>query len=246
MIGVPDPILGHAVKAFVVLETGSDLARAPAAEGMPEPPRELHGAEVHRHRAVAAEDRHRQDPQDRPAMNARFMDVELLVERGVLVPREETELLGSTRTANSLTGRVRASSTCAAARATWPAPSPRACPRARVWASDLTDACVSLARRNASSRASRTASRCVQGDLFCRTERPRRHHRPDRLQPALHLAGQARRRARRAARERAARGVRRRPLRPEHPPARGARKRCRSSSPAAGCCSRSASARSAR
>src|SRR6185436_13461345 len=70
-------------------------ARAPAAEGMPEPPRELHGAEVHRHRAFAAEDRYRQDPQDRPAMNARFMDVELLVERGVLVPRAETELLGA-------------------------------------------------------------------------------------------------------------------------------------------------------
>ena len=29
-------------------------------------------------------------------MNARFMDVELLVERGVLVPRAETELLGAT------------------------------------------------------------------------------------------------------------------------------------------------------
>jgi len=29
-------------------------------------------------------------------MNARFMDLELLVERGVLVPRAETELLGST------------------------------------------------------------------------------------------------------------------------------------------------------
>ena len=29
-------------------------------------------------------------------MNARFMDVELLVERGVLMPRAETELLGAT------------------------------------------------------------------------------------------------------------------------------------------------------
>ena len=29
-------------------------------------------------------------------MNARFMNVDLLVERGVIVPREETELLGAT------------------------------------------------------------------------------------------------------------------------------------------------------
>ena len=64
VIGVPDEILGQAVKAFVVLETGATLAEQPAAEGVPEPPRELHGAEVHRHRAGAAEDRHRQDQED--------------------------------------------------------------------------------------------------------------------------------------------------------------------------------------
>jgi release factor glutamine methyltransferase len=97
----------------------------------------------------------------------RFMDVELLVERGALVPREETELLGNTA--------LEVLRACG--------PSPRvidmccgsgnlACaiasriPGARVWASDLTDACVSLARRNAAHVDVAERVTVLQGDLF--------------------------------------------------------------------------------
>ena len=96
----------------------------------------------------------------------RFMDVELLVARGALVPREETEVLGY-----------------AALEALREHPAPRiidmccgagnlACalarhlPSARTWASDLTDTCVALAQRNVLH--ARVAGRVTvaQGDLF--------------------------------------------------------------------------------
>ena len=97
-------------------------------------------------------------------MNARFMDVELLVERGVLVPRDETELLGNTALEllhhdACVIDMCCGSGNLACALAT-------RLPRARVWASDLTDACVSLARRNTIFANVQDRVVVVQGDLF--------------------------------------------------------------------------------
>ncbi|MBR0939738.1 release factor glutamine methyltransferase [Bradyrhizobium japonicum] len=97
-----------------------------------------------------------------------FMGIELQVAPGALVPRPETELLG--RTAVEALRRTHL-------------PSPRivdmccgagnlACaialniPDARVWASDLTDGCVELARRNAASQGAASRITVLQGDLF--------------------------------------------------------------------------------
>lgn len=97
-------------------------------------------------------------------MNARFMDLELIAERGVLAPREETELLGATalgllgdapRVVDMCCGSGNLACAIAARR-----------PRARIWATDLTDACVSLARRNAAHVGVADRMAVVQGDLF--------------------------------------------------------------------------------
>jgi release factor glutamine methyltransferase len=97
-------------------------------------------------------------------MTARFMNVDLLVERGVLVPREETELLGATalellREDARIIDMCCGSGNLACALATH-------LPRSRVWASDLTDACVTLARRNALHTGVTARLTIVQGDLF--------------------------------------------------------------------------------
>ena len=98
----------------------------------------------------------------------RFMGIELQVAPGALVPRPETELLGRTAVEALSRGDL---------------PSPRivdmccgagnlACaialniPDARVWASDLTDGCVELARRNAASQGAESRITVLQGDLF--------------------------------------------------------------------------------
>lgn len=97
-------------------------------------------------------------------MNARFMDVELLVERGVLLPRAETELLGNTALA-LLPEKCRVIDMCCGS-------GNLACglasrlPDARIWASDLTEACVSLAKRNAAHTGVADRVTVVQGDLF--------------------------------------------------------------------------------
>jgi release factor glutamine methyltransferase len=97
-------------------------------------------------------------------MSVRFMNVELLVERGVLVPREETELLGNTalefvRDGDRVIDMCCGSGNLACALALL-------LPQARIWASDLTDACVALARRNAAHTGVAERVTVVQGDLF--------------------------------------------------------------------------------
>jgi release factor glutamine methyltransferase len=97
-------------------------------------------------------------------MNARFMDVELLVERGVLVPRGETELLGNTAL-ELLSDGARIIDMCCGSGNLACALASRL-PRALVWASDLTDSCVSLARKNAEFTGVANRVTVVQGDLF--------------------------------------------------------------------------------
>ena len=97
-------------------------------------------------------------------MNARFMDVDLIVARGVLLPRAETELLGATAL-EVLPERPRIIDMCCGSGNLACALAVRL-PGARVWASDLTDACVALARRNAVHTGVADRVTVVQGDLF--------------------------------------------------------------------------------
>jgi release factor glutamine methyltransferase len=99
---------------------------------------------------------------------ALFMGIELFVAPGALVPRPETELLG-------------ASAVDCLRRLDVPAPrvidmccgaGNLACaislnvPAARFWASDLTDGCVELARRNVAYHGLGDRISVFQGDLF--------------------------------------------------------------------------------
>lgn len=95
-----------------------------------------------------------------------FMSIELIVAEGALAPREETELLG--RSALEALRGVAAprvidmccgSGNLACALA-------RHLPAARVWASDLTDGCVSVARRNVAHVGVAERVVVAQGDLF--------------------------------------------------------------------------------
>jgi len=95
-----------------------------------------------------------------------FMGLEFDLDRDVLVPREETELLG--RLALRVMGEAGArrvvdmccgSGNLACALA-------HSLPALEVWAIDLTDACVSLAERNARKLGLQERVRVVQGDLF--------------------------------------------------------------------------------
>jgi release factor glutamine methyltransferase len=97
-------------------------------------------------------------------MNARFMDVELLVERGVLLPRAETELLGATAL-ELLPENSRVIDMCCGSGNLACAIASRR-PDVRIWASDLTEACVSLAKRNAVHTGVAERVSVVQGDLF--------------------------------------------------------------------------------
>ncbi len=97
-------------------------------------------------------------------MNARFMEVELLVERGVLVPRAETELLGTTAL-ELLPEKPRIIDMCCGS-GNLACALARGSPNSRVWASDLTEACVTLARRNAVFAHVQDRVTVAQGDLF--------------------------------------------------------------------------------
>ena len=97
-----------------------------------------------------------------------FMGIELLVAPGALIPRPETELLGASavdalRQLNMPAPRV-IDMCCGAGNL--------ACaislkiPDARVWASDLTDGCVDVARRNVAYHGLKDRMSVLQGDLF--------------------------------------------------------------------------------
>lgn len=97
-----------------------------------------------------------------------FMGVELIVAEGALAPRAETELLGNTaldalRAIASAAPRVIdmccgcGNLACAIA---------YHLPAARVWASDLTDGCIAVARRNVEHVGVSERVVVAQGDLF--------------------------------------------------------------------------------
>ena len=99
---------------------------------------------------------------------AMFMGVELIVAEGALAPREETELLGNTALAAIRSCSYAAPSVidmccgsgnlaCAIA---------HHLPDVRVWASDLTDGCIAVARRNVEHVGVSDHVVVVQGDLF--------------------------------------------------------------------------------
>jgi release factor glutamine methyltransferase len=97
-------------------------------------------------------------------MNARFMDLDLLVERNVLMPRAETELLAAAAL-ELLPDHARVIDMCCGSGNLACAIASRR-PDVRIWASDLTDACVSLARKNAAHIGAAERLTVVQGDLF--------------------------------------------------------------------------------
>ncbi len=97
-----------------------------------------------------------------------FMGVELIVAEGALAPREETELLGNTaldaiRSSGSAAPRVidmccgSGNLACAIA---------HHLPAVRVWASDLTDGCIAVTRRNVAHVSVSGRVVVAQGDLF--------------------------------------------------------------------------------
>jgi release factor glutamine methyltransferase len=96
-----------------------------------------------------------------------FCGHELLAAPGALVPREETELLARAAVeaclaagpAPAVVDMCTGSGNLAVAIAL-------ACPSARVWASDLTESCVDLARRNVARFGLGERVQALQGDLF--------------------------------------------------------------------------------
>jgi release factor glutamine methyltransferase len=95
---------------------------------------------------------------------ARFMGLELEVGPGALVPREETEILGraalevvpeEARVIDMCCGCGNLACAIATQR-----------PGGRVWATDVTDGCVELARRNVARLGLEGRVEVAQGDLF--------------------------------------------------------------------------------
>jgi release factor glutamine methyltransferase len=97
-----------------------------------------------------------------------FMGVDIIVGEGALAPREETELLGYTafeaiRSSGSAAPKVidmccgSGNLACAIA---------HHFPTVRLWASDLTDGCISVARRNVQHVGVSGRVVVAQGDLF--------------------------------------------------------------------------------
>jgi len=97
-----------------------------------------------------------------------FMGIELLVARGALVPRAETELLGNTAV-ELLQGMAvpapRVIDMCCGA-GNLACAIARHVPPVRIWAADLTSGCVDVAQRNVASLALTNRVSVHQGDLF--------------------------------------------------------------------------------
>lgn len=98
--------------------------------------------------------------------SVRFMGIDIVTSPSVLVPREETELLA--RAALELVEAVPSARVidmcCGAGNLACALASAR--PDIHVWASDLTDACVELARTNAARLELAGRVEVHQGDLF--------------------------------------------------------------------------------
>jgi release factor glutamine methyltransferase len=102
----------------------------------------------------------------------KFMGVELLTEPGALIPREETELLGVTavRVLREQLDAEKAKELfvidmcCGSGNLACGIAS--ALPQVRLWASDLTADCVSIAQRNVLHLALTDRVSVVQGNLF--------------------------------------------------------------------------------
>lgn len=94
-----------------------------------------------------------------------FMGLTLLADEGALVPRAETELLARTAIGLLAGGDRRVIDMCCGS-------GNLACaiahhvPQARLWASDLTEGCTRLARRNVAHLGLGDRVSVVQGDLF--------------------------------------------------------------------------------
>ena len=103
---------------------------------------------------------------DRPT-SARFMGIELELGPGALVPRQETEILGRTavlvlRSSGDAPTFIDVCCGCGNLACGIAA----ALPSARGFASDLTDPCVALARRNVERLGLGSRLQVRQGDLF--------------------------------------------------------------------------------
>jgi release factor glutamine methyltransferase len=99
----------------------------------------------------------------------RFMGTDMLAEEGALVPRAETEILGrgseSRIRAFDVEGELRIIDMCCGA-GNLACALALAFPQARVWASDLTDGCVNVARKNVAFLGLADRVSVYQGDLF--------------------------------------------------------------------------------
>lgn len=98
----------------------------------------------------------------------RFLGIDIETAEGVLVPREETEILGSAALEMLGAGTTVIDMCCGAGNLACAIASAR--PGVRVWASDLTDACVALARRNVERLRLGDRVEVRQGDLFASLE----------------------------------------------------------------------------
>jgi HemK-like putative methylase len=103
--------------------------------------------------------------------SCRFLEVDLFLAPGVLVPRRETEVLGRSAIGilDRLTGAATVVDMCCGS-GNLALAMARHCPATRIWAADLTDTAVALARRNVSRYALGDRITVAQGDLFAAIE----------------------------------------------------------------------------